>query len=322
MRIAACCFAISMVLASTTALSQTKEAQAEALFHEGVRLMNEGQFEKACPKFEESQKTDPSSGTLLNLASCYEQTNRPASAWATYKAAAALAEQLGQSDRVATAKERIAALEPSLPKLRITAAQTPGLMIKRNGLDIGASSLGEPMFVDPGEHTLEASAPGFKNWSKTIAVPQGAGETSIAVPALEQSNENSFTSSQNAAETPSTGLRTASYVTGGLGIAGLAVGAIFGGLALRDRNEADPMCPDKKCSKAGFQIIEGAKTKALASSLGFGIGGAALGAGIVLFVLSRPSSDEPNPAPNSGQARILLPTVDKNGGGFVFLGRF
>lgn len=61
-------------------------AAAQGLFDEARALMAAGQAAEACPKLEESQRLDPGSGTLMNLARCYEQTNRIATAWSTYQA--------------------------------------------------------------------------------------------------------------------------------------------------------------------------------------------------------------------------------------------
>src|SRR5512132_1412974 len=50
-------------------------------------------FNDACPKFEESQRIDPTPGTLLNLGDCYERSTPPrtASAWGTFKRAEVMA---------------------------------------------------------------------------------------------------------------------------------------------------------------------------------------------------------------------------------------
>ena len=69
--------------ARAQAPTSTDKVAAEALFEEGRRLVAAGSFVDACPKFADSQRLDPSPGTLLNLASCYEKLGRSATAWAT-----------------------------------------------------------------------------------------------------------------------------------------------------------------------------------------------------------------------------------------------
>ena len=54
----------------------TNKVAAEALFEDGRRLVAAGSFTEACPKFADSERLDPSPGTLLNLASCYEKLVR------------------------------------------------------------------------------------------------------------------------------------------------------------------------------------------------------------------------------------------------------
>src|SRR5690348_1000013 len=92
--------ALGSVLAwSATAHAQaaSQKATAEALFEEGRKLMAEGKVAEACPKFADSEQLDASSSTLLNLASCYEKLGRTASAWATYREAASLANANGRA---------------------------------------------------------------------------------------------------------------------------------------------------------------------------------------------------------------------------------
>src|SRR5215467_9817965 len=93
--------AASTVAAPSAAMAQgeqrgTAKVAAEALFQEGRRLMAAGKAVDACPKFAESERLDPSPGTMLNLANCYEKTDRPATAWATYREGVSIAASLGR----------------------------------------------------------------------------------------------------------------------------------------------------------------------------------------------------------------------------------
>src|SRR4051812_11324452 len=97
--------------ASATAQAQSDDsAMAQSLFDQAKELMASGRPAEACPKFAESQRLDPRSGTLINLANCYEQTARLASAWSKYIEAATSAKASGNQEREAVARERAAAL--------------------------------------------------------------------------------------------------------------------------------------------------------------------------------------------------------------------
>ena len=54
---------------------------------------------EACLKFEESQRLDPSGGTILNLASCHEREGRLARAWSEFSDAATMAIRDGKHER-------------------------------------------------------------------------------------------------------------------------------------------------------------------------------------------------------------------------------
>jgi hypothetical protein len=313
------------MLATSPALAQGDKAAAETLFQAGVALMTEGKYAEACPKFLESQRADPSSGTLLNLASCYEKTGKTASAWATYKEAAVLARSLGQTDREATAHTRIAALEPTLSKLRIDTGDLPGLVIKRDGLDIGRGSLGVPIAIDPGEHTITASAPGYEDWSVTVAVGTDADMKAITVPPLRKkvisSSQNGY-GDQSGSASGST-LRTVGFIVGGVGIGAIGAGAVLCGLAIHDQNEADPLCPNKLCSAEGQNLVNEATDKAIIGTIGLSVGVAAVGAGAVMIFLLNPPKSTTEPTPSSPSATMrIVPSIGREGGSLTLLGRF
>ena len=60
-----------------------------ALFREAGALVDAGQPERACPKYEESLRLYDSVNTRYFLADCYERTGKMASAWAHFLEVAA-----------------------------------------------------------------------------------------------------------------------------------------------------------------------------------------------------------------------------------------
>lgn len=324
-RFAAAFLVAAMVTAASPASAQGDKATAETLFQTGITLMTEGKYAEACPKFLESQRADPSSGTLLNLASCYEKVGKTASAWATYKEAVALARSLGQADREATAHARIAALEPKLSTLRIDAGDIPGLVIKQDGRDVGRASLGVPVAVDPGQHTITASAPGHDDWSATVTVGTDADTKTITIPPLRK--KTIFSSATADADQPEhasgSTLRTAGFIVGGVGIGAIGAGAVLCGISIHEKNEAAPLCPNKLCSVEGQTRIHAATDKAIAGTIALGAGVAAVGAGAVMIFLlsSAPSPIEPTPSSPPVAMRVV-PSMGQDGGSVTLLGRF
>jgi hypothetical protein len=80
---------------------------AETLFIEARQLFAQGDFAKACPKFEESNRLDPAIGTLLNLAACEEKAGQRPQACAHYAEVARLTQQSGQQERARFAQKKV-----------------------------------------------------------------------------------------------------------------------------------------------------------------------------------------------------------------------
>jgi hypothetical protein len=116
-------------------------------------------------------------------------------------------------------------------------------------------------------------------------------------------------------------LRTVSYVVGGVGLAGVVVGGIFGGLAASAKSSLADECPSNVCP-AGQPAddLAGANSKATISTIGVAVGGAALATAIVLFIVSGKGDpkDEATPAP----AAAFAPVFGPQGGGFSFNASF
>ncbi len=256
----------------------------------------------------ESERLDPGAGTLLNLGHCYEKNGQTASAWVTFKDAAAAADLKHRADWSQRARERAQALEPVLSRLTIDVPveqRVSGLQVRRDGVEVGSAEWGTPIPSDPGKHTIEASAPGKKPWSTTVTVGAKADQPHVSIPALEDEPAPGPIAATPAtpppqplttpppsapAETPppsSSGStqRIVGLVAGGVGIVGLAVGSIFGGMAMGNESDSKNRCPTSNCaSPAAVSENSDAKSNATISTVAMISGGVVLAAGAVIFL--------------------------------------
>jgi hypothetical protein len=278
-------------------------AAAEALFNQGRDLMTAGKFVEACPKFEASQQLDPGLGTMLNLAECYEKTGRTASAWAEYREAIPLARAAGSKARQDLATERAQALQERLSTLTIRAISgedtNAHLEVRRDGVALQEGEIGSPIPVDPGEHVIEAVAPGKQPWSSKVQVGGDAAKVQVEIPKLEAANGSTPAAaapavttgagptSEPPADKPASGSaqRTTGLVLGGVGIVGVGLGTFFGLQASSKWSDAKDKCHDfpYDCGADGKDLQSSARSAATVSNIGFIAGGALLAAGAVLY---------------------------------------
>jgi tetratricopeptide (TPR) repeat protein len=284
---------LAAVLAASAAgadVPSDKAAQAEVLFKDGRALMAEGKFDDACPKLRASQELDPGYGTLWNLGECLSKQGKTASAWATFREAADMARKAEQSERVEKAERRASELEPRLEKLSISVAvEVPGIVVKRDGIEVARAIWGSALPVDPGKHRIEATAPGKTPWRGEVST-KGPGEAvSLVIPALVDlpvAVAPPGGGPKVVADPGSPGRRTAGLIAGSAGIAGILAGAVFGGLASgKWSNAQDNHCRTPTlCDAEGVALAGDAQTFAAASTGLFIGGGVLAAAGVTLYV--------------------------------------
>jgi hypothetical protein len=312
------------MVVSTPARAQapsTTKVTAEALFEDARRLMADGKFADACPKFAASESLDPSPSTLLNLASCYERQGRNASAWATYREAASVANAWGRKDYLSSAERHAAGLEPGLARLTLNVAQpVDGLRIERDGVAVDQAEWGIAIPVDPGLHAVAASAAGHKPWSSSVSVADNGAQVTVTVPALDVAPVEVAPPAPTAApvvvpaepvegdhRSTSSTQTAVGWIIAGVGVVGLAVGT---GLAVsaknKDKNSLS-MCESPNtnlCSQTGLNERNEARSQGDVATLAFGLGAAAIVAGGVLWLTAPHGGSS-----GHGASLLIAPTL-------------
>jgi hypothetical protein len=330
--------------------SAAETAAARALAVDGLKLAQAGNCEAAVPKLERAEKLYHAPVVASRLGECYVSLGKLVEGTEILRkvlrepqpadANPALVKALERAQKVLdSAKSRIAGLT-----LKIAAVQDMSVKIDGEGVPLAMVDTEIP--TDPGEHSIEVSAPGFlKSASKvnvgegekknvTLTLTRDPNYVAPAAPAAAASSSSSET-----APTPSEGPtreqaarpetkppverapnRTAAYVTFGLGAAGLATGGVLGLMTLQKQNELEGKCPNNVCPGAYQGDLDSAKKLGTFSTVAFAVGGAGVVLGSVLFFTASPSSvDQAHAQPKPRLSGLSRPRV-AFGPGHVQLG--
>jgi hypothetical protein len=289
------------------AQSSDASSVAEVLFQEGRRLADAGNYAEACPKFAESHRLEPAIGTLLNLGACHQKEGKLATAWSELTTALAIGKRDGRADVTEYAAARIEELAPQLPKLRIQVApehQLVGLEVRLDGQLLLRPAWGVEAPIDPGSHTLSASAPGHASWSIELSLAAGqmrveavpllsavettpAAQTAPLPPAAPSGGALSPQPAEpapkhDASAWPSQ--KSWAVALAGVGVLGIGTSMGLGLSAKSTFDDSASHCDDSGCDELGLGLRHDAVKRGRVATVVFAVGGAALAGGAVLWL--------------------------------------
>lgn len=294
--------AAGLLAAACVCFAARAKADPVELFEKGRDLARDGHCIEAIPLFTASLEQAPAVGPLLNLGHCYELLGKTASAADAFARAAQVAAQRGDA-RKDEAAERERALEPVLSTLRVAVPQRATQSVLEVRVD--GTLLARPLWdverrIDPGSHTIDVAYVGRGHRSAVIAVGPKSDHVSYTVlpnpfdpttpigppPPVEAPPSHAETTSppQEGASQRSIGL-----LSGGIGIAGLVLGAVFGAVSLSARADVREMCPTYPHCVGGTNRDsltdrnDTAVSAGTAATIAFVAGGALLATGAVVF---------------------------------------
>jgi hypothetical protein len=328
-------------LSPTSALAQQDDANAaetaaaRALAVDGVKLAQAGQCKDAVDKLDRAEKLRHSAIVLGHLGECQVSLGK----WVegSENLRKLLREPLPAEPTPALeqAYQRAAAtlkeIKPRIPTLTIVlkAPRDAALSLKLDGAPLPDTVVGVAVPADPGEHTVEIEAPGYLKASASVKLEPGAKESvtldlkrdpfataapkaetaPAAMPSTQTVAPASPALAVSSSSEPDSGTsRILSYVSYGVGAAGLAVGIGFGRAAMQDETDLATRCPNKVCPESVEDDLDSAKTKGMISTIGFGVGAAGVALGTVLLVMSTSgSSSTTQTGALSAQRRVKRP---------------
>ena len=269
----ACC-----VLGVSGAAGAQDIAAAEALFNSGLADMKVGHYDTGCKAIAESQRLDPRPGTLFTLATCEMEWGHIATAVTRYGDYIGLYERMPDdrkekhADRYKLAQEARERLAPDVPHLTLSLPKgaPAGTLVKRDGELVAEAALGLAIPVDPGPHTISTQAPGGTVVEQPITLAKGEKKEVTLDVRVSTTVAPSPTDTVAPGSTGPSGRRIATYVVGGVGLAGLVGGGVMGALALGQKGILDKHCgtavgqTDKaSCDPTGLDASSNAQSMAL-----------------------------------------------------------
>jgi hypothetical protein len=302
------------------ARAQTEEdrANARAAAGAGADAFDAGNFQKSADYFERAESLvhspvhqwyiSRSVKELGQLVKARELCMRVVREGTKGASSGVLAANDGCEDILKELEGRIPALTIDVVGLESGTKYT----VKRNGVDVSLAVIGIPAPVDPGEYTVTGAADGFFAEEQKVALTEGgqatvtltfqAGSPAVvpvaataAVADPEEPAPAEEGASPEAEKSGSAAPPVASYILWGGGLGAIAFGVVMG---LDSKAQADRVVELCGGNPAQCMVDEGSSeadeitnlnnqsgTSQILSIVGYGVGGAAIATGVVLWVV-------------------------------------
>ena len=341
---------LGAVLGTTSVAEAQKSGDiGEKMFYEGLTKMKAGKYDEACPLLDEAFRSDNRPASLFYFAECEKGAGRTSSALGLYKDYVALVQGLKgliktrEKNRDDDAKAAIKVLEEDVPQLSLTLPKDApkGTVVTRDGVQVQEEVFGVSVQMDPGIHTILVETPnGDKKEQKLkldksdrkkieVQLPKAADDDEEdGAAAKKKKKKKKKKGEEDPEEEPKpvvkvdSSSKTLPYVVIGAGGVITVVGGVFGLLAMSQKGDVDKECKGLKCTQKGLDAADGAKSKALISTIGVGVGLVGVGVGVALLVMSPSAPKKPEPSMDEAFVRPFVGPGPNGGTLFGAHGRF
>lgn len=322
------CYALALAL--MVGVTAARADDADTLYNEGKTAFKAHDYPTAYEKYKAAFAMKQSADIAGNLAQVEVELGKKTDAAGHLSYALRILPANAKPGLEKALRDTLGGLKKELCTVHVTTSVT-GATVTVDGRPIGQAPLQDPVFIDAGEHVIDATLNAHTSKKQSIDARRGADlDVSVEltpVAAIQPTASASTTPSTAPTGTPAKPPSTPrSFVPDllliGVGAVSIGVGAgAFAGAASADV-DAETIAKENingkgRCNPAAPATLGGAcddfasavssqHTWTTVGGVMMGIGGAALGTGILLLVLPRGGSEQKDP---KSPSVTLMPVV-------------
>lgn len=294
-------------------------AHAREEYRRGLALEQAGDWEGALAAFKAVARVKSTPQVRFHVALCEEHVGHWVEAVGSYRLALAEARAAGVADVEHEAEAALAALEPRVPHLTLVRGRgAAAASVRLDGRELGPSSVGAAIAVDPGPHRVEARAPG--RVADVHEIVAAAGETASITLELDAAAPAPLAPvvPAGAVDDGASALVPIGVVAMGVGGVSLAASGVFYGLRQGAIGELDDACgADRQgCPSDLRATADRGATYSTVATATFIAGVSSLALGATLLVVDLAGRD-PTTTGRGGATRVVV-----GAGSAAVVGRF
>jgi len=256
--------------------------EASKHFGHAVKLSEDGDWRAALIEFERAYAIAPNFRVLFDIGQCRYQLHDYPGALAAFQRYKNEGGDAVPPDRRAQLEADIDLLKGRVATLRVVSATTDA-QVTLDDANIGTTPLSSPVAVSAGRHKLVLHKAGKTDAERSFDI---AGEEMLDV-------RLDFGGPSIETEPAPAGRSIAPAVVGfSVAAVGIAVGSVFGLLAMGDKSDLDRACDGKSCPPSSQSTFNDGRRDGLVSTIGFAAAIAGAGAGAAYLLFTTPSRPE------------------------------
>lgn len=334
--------ALVSTLASTLSFTAPARAddraaldRARADFQRALELKSAGDFTGALKLLREVGQVKMTPQVRYHIATCEEGLGKLVAALGGYELALSQSENMPESF-LTEVQAAVASLRARIPRIVIVrGAGADAAAIRLDDVALGGASIGVEIPIDPGPHAVTASAPGYEKYARTVSLTEAENQTiTVELVALPDEEPTPLAPAPVApVAPPPSGYGALPFVLGGVGVAGLAVGAVLLPLSQDKSGQVKDLCGGEDCTGLGRAdwntaraLADDARTLEAVGWVSIGVGAASLATGAVLFWLDparrAEAAESAKDAPHEGVSVRFVPGAPRANAGVSFVGTF